>query len=61
MVTALCCGLTSSSPWVDPEDAQARLKPYQELVLAEIERFGGTRRRRRSRPRPPRQPRARAL
>ena len=42
MVTVLCCGLTSSSTWVDPEDARARLKPYQELVLAEIERFGGT-------------------
>ena len=44
VVTVLCCGLTgapASGP-VDPEDARARLRPYQELVLAEIRRFGGT-------------------
>jgi class 3 adenylate cyclase/tetratricopeptide (TPR) repeat protein len=35
-------GFTASSDRADPEDVQARLRPYHSRVKEEIERFGGT-------------------
>ena len=35
-------GFTTTSEQADPEDVRARLRPYHELLRAEIERFGGT-------------------
>jgi class 3 adenylate cyclase/tetratricopeptide (TPR) repeat protein len=35
-------GFTAASEAVDPEDVQARLRPYHGRLRAEIERFGGT-------------------
>src|ERR1700687_107170 len=44
-VTVLFCdlvGFTTASDHVDPEDVQARIRPYNARLRAEIERFGGT-------------------
>jgi DNA-binding SARP family transcriptional activator/class 3 adenylate cyclase len=45
VVTLLWCGLVSIAAGagrVDPEDTRAQLAPYQKLIRAEVERFGGT-------------------
>jgi class 3 adenylate cyclase len=45
VVTALFCdlvGFTASSDGADPEDVQARVRPYFARLRREIERFGGT-------------------
>jgi class 3 adenylate cyclase/tetratricopeptide (TPR) repeat protein len=45
VVTILFCdlvGFTAASESTDPEDVRARIRPYHELLRAEIERFGGT-------------------
>jgi DNA-binding SARP family transcriptional activator/class 3 adenylate cyclase len=43
VVTVLWCSLArAGGDRIDPEDAQARLRPYVERVRAEIQRFGGT-------------------
>jgi class 3 adenylate cyclase len=45
VVTVLFCdlvGFTARSDKADPEDVQARLRPYHAQLRREIERFGGT-------------------
>jgi class 3 adenylate cyclase/tetratricopeptide (TPR) repeat protein len=45
VVSVLFCdlvGFTAASEAVDPEDVRARLRPYQERVRSEVERFGAT-------------------
>ncbi len=45
VVSVLFCdlvGFTADSDAADPEDVQARLRPYHGLLKREIERFGGT-------------------
>jgi class 3 adenylate cyclase len=45
VVTVLFCdlvGFTARSDEADPEDVQARLRPYHARLRREIERFGGT-------------------
>jgi class 3 adenylate cyclase/tetratricopeptide (TPR) repeat protein len=45
VVSALFCdlvGFTAASDSADPEDVRARIRPYHDLLRAEIERFGGT-------------------
>jgi len=45
VVTILFCdlvGFTAASEIADPEDVRARLRPYHELLRAEIQRYGGT-------------------
>jgi class 3 adenylate cyclase/tetratricopeptide (TPR) repeat protein len=45
VVSVLFCdlvGFTASSDSADPEDVQARIRPYHDLLRNEIERFGGT-------------------
>jgi len=45
VVSVLFCdlvGFTAASDAADPEDVQARLRPYHTLLKREIERFGGT-------------------
>ena len=45
VVSVLFCdlvGFTAASEAVDPEDVQARLRPYHGRLRMEIERFGGT-------------------
>ncbi|MDQ6878926.1 MAG: AAA family ATPase [Candidatus Dormibacteraeota bacterium] len=44
-VTVLFCdlvGFTTASDQADPEDVQARIRPYHSMLRAEIKRFGGT-------------------
>ena len=44
-VTVLFCdlvGFTAASDQADPEDVQARIRPYHSRLRAEIKRFGGT-------------------
>ena len=45
VVTVVSCdlvGFTSRAESLDPEDVEAILRPYHELVRAELERHGGT-------------------
>jgi class 3 adenylate cyclase/tetratricopeptide (TPR) repeat protein len=45
VVTVLFCdlvGFTAASDEADPEDVRARLRPYHQLLRAEIGRYGGT-------------------
>jgi class 3 adenylate cyclase/tetratricopeptide (TPR) repeat protein len=45
VVSVLFCdlvGFTAASDSADPEDVQARIRPYHDLLRTEIERFGGT-------------------
>lgn len=45
VVSVLFCdlvGFTAASEAVDPEDVQARLRPYHEQVRGVLERHGGT-------------------
>src|SRR5881394_1020684 len=45
VVSVLFCdlvGFTAASEQADPEDVQARLRPYHQRLRSEIERFGGT-------------------
>jgi class 3 adenylate cyclase/tetratricopeptide (TPR) repeat protein len=45
VVSVLFCdlvGFTAASDSADPEDVQARIRPYHDLLRSEIERFGGT-------------------
>jgi class 3 adenylate cyclase len=45
VVSVLFCdlvGFTAASEQADPEDVQARLRPYHQRLRSEIERYGGT-------------------
>jgi class 3 adenylate cyclase len=45
VVSVLFCdlvGFTAASEAVDPEDVQARIRPYHARLRHEIERYGGT-------------------
>ena len=49
VVTVVFCdlvGFTQRAERLDPEDVEALLGPYHERLRTELERYGGTRRRR---------------